>query len=63
MLVQLDLDPLPVAAVDRLFDRFARRTMPRIVDRLVESWSRPAGEAAGGEPSEAYYLPLESNVL
>jgi cellulose synthase (UDP-forming) len=63
LLTRVELDPLPPAAVDRLFDRFAEHTMPRVVDRLVEAWSRRPEAARDPAPAEPFYLPLESNVL
>jgi hypothetical protein len=66
--VEIALDPLSLAAEDRLFDALCEHALPRIVDALVAPWSPPAPAPAAADergPSltGVYYLPVETNVL
>jgi cellulose synthase/poly-beta-1,6-N-acetylglucosamine synthase-like glycosyltransferase len=63
LLACVALDPLPARGADRLFDRFAEETMPRVVDALVEAWTRGPEPLPGPPPAELYFLPVWSNVL
>lgn len=45
---------------DELFDRFAERAVPGILDPITLGWS---GRKRAASVADAYYLPVQSNVL
>jgi cellulose synthase (UDP-forming) len=63
--VQVRLQPLPQASLDKLFDRFALKAMPRVIDPLVRAWNPSPPTLALDEEVEdsGYFLPLQPNVL
>lgn len=62
-LVSVALDPLEAHATDALFDRFALRAMPRIVDPIVCAWTGRTSVSLPERTDEHYYLPMQPNVL
>lgn len=60
-LLMVELEAPDTDAKDRLFDRFALRAMPRLVDPLVRRWRDPTEPLFSDGPE--YFLPLQNNVL
>ena len=61
-LVHIELEDLPEVVQDRLLDHFLDETVLRVVDELVQPWSRDR-ELREDRESQLYYLPLQGNLL
>lgn len=59
-IVRVALDELPVAARDRLFDRFVEQALPGLLDDIVLRWRTGAPPA---HAPAALYLPVQTDVL
>lgn len=60
VIARLTLTGLPAELHDRLFDRFSEHAVPGLLEPIVSSWT---GRSSPAPQPDAYYLPVQTNVL